>query len=230
MQEMLLPTSYLRGRGLATRCGLVTTAASPAAPRDWRSDTSLPKRPVAARSVSSAMATAFGSTSLGARSRSRSQSINASVHSVSPEHVTTLPDGVVNRTANGGEPQKWLTSNTSIDARPRLTTRPGPSATNRASTWSSARCEPGNNTSIVARSDSPDQRVQGATTAQLAYCSTAHQAGRREDHRSGPMEMTHDHGRDRRRINTRGLQPDQTRSAAVEEATPVAVLHEHADL
>jgi dihydroxy-acid dehydratase len=63
MQEMLYPTSYLKGRGLGKACALITDGRSPAAPPACRSATSPPRRPPAARSPWSRTATRSRSTS-----------------------------------------------------------------------------------------------------------------------------------------------------------------------
>lgn len=63
MQEMLYPTSFLKGRGSARPARSSPTAASPAAPRASPSATPPRRRPPAAPSPSSRTATASGSTS-----------------------------------------------------------------------------------------------------------------------------------------------------------------------
>ena len=51
MQEMLAPTTAIKGVGLGEQCAWSPTAASPAAPPGPRSATSAPRPPWAARSA-----------------------------------------------------------------------------------------------------------------------------------------------------------------------------------
>ncbi len=70
MQEMLYPTSFLKGRGLGKTCALITDGRFSGGTSGLSIGHASPRRPPAARSPSSRTATASASTSRTARSNS----------------------------------------------------------------------------------------------------------------------------------------------------------------